>query len=65
MVLFLNDDFEGGELQLVPDDRPPVTITPRAGTLVAFDAGIPHQVLPVIGGMRDSVVDWLLDNRES
>jgi predicted 2-oxoglutarate/Fe(II)-dependent dioxygenase YbiX len=59
LVIFLNDDFTGGELRLFPDDGPgPATIVPRAGTLVAFDAATLHEVLPVAGGSRDTIVDW-------
>lgn len=62
LVLFLNHDFEGGALRLLGTDAaPPVTITPRAGTLVAFDAATLHEVLPVTRGTRETVVDWFLD----
>ena len=62
VVLFLNDDFRGGALRLMPDGAPSRDILPRAGTLVAFDAATLHQVLPVFDGTRDAVVDWLLDS---
>ena len=65
LVLFLNDDFAGGALRLLPEREAPVTITPRAGTLVAFDADTLHEVLPVTSGTRETVVDWLLDGRDS
>jgi predicted 2-oxoglutarate/Fe(II)-dependent dioxygenase YbiX len=58
VVLFLNSgDFTGGELVLYPG-REPIVVTPREGTLVAFDAAMPHEVQPVAGGIRDVVVDW-------
>ena len=60
IVLFLNDNFGGGELRLLPDDAQPVVIRPRTGTLVAFDAATLHEVVPVIGGCRYSIVDWWL-----
>jgi SM-20-related protein len=60
-VVFLNDDFAGGELQLLPDDEPPLIVAPRSGTLVAFDAETLHEVLPVRDGTRDTIVDWYLD----
>lgn len=63
MVLFLNHDFRGGELRLIPDaGGPPRDVAPRAGTLVAFDASILHAVLPVFDGTRDAIVDWLLES---
>ena len=60
LVLFLNDNFEGGELRLSPDGAQPILIQPRTGTLVAFDAGVVHEVLPVAAGRRYTVVDWWL-----
>ena len=60
LVLFLNDDFHGGELRLLPERAAPVVIHPRTGTLVAFDAATVHEVLPVTEGRRYTVVDWWL-----
>ena len=60
LVLFLNQDFRGGELRLLPDDDRSLVIPPTAGTLVAFDAGVVHEVLPVLDGRRYSVIDWWL-----
>jgi predicted 2-oxoglutarate/Fe(II)-dependent dioxygenase YbiX len=61
VVVFLNADFQGGELVIHPEspgDNPPIRITPRPGTLVAFDAALLHEVRPVAGGARDVIVDW-------
>jgi predicted 2-oxoglutarate/Fe(II)-dependent dioxygenase YbiX len=58
VVAFLNADFSGGELRLHPDGAQAVTIRPVTGTLIAFDAGVLHEVLPVVGSSRDTVVDW-------
>jgi predicted 2-oxoglutarate/Fe(II)-dependent dioxygenase YbiX len=63
LVIFLNGsapvpgpgEFSGGELCLI-DGR--VDVVPRAGMLVAFDAGALHEVLPVRHGTRDVIVDW-------
>jgi predicted 2-oxoglutarate/Fe(II)-dependent dioxygenase YbiX len=62
VVVFLNDDFSGGALRLFPDRDEPITIQPRAGTLVAFDAAMSHEVLRVDSGVRDTIVDWFLDD---
>ena len=71
VIVFLNsasdeatpDTFCGGELVIYPGERPdrlcdPMTITPREGTLVAFDAERLHEVRPVAAGSRDVIVDW-------
>lgn len=50
--------FTGGVLRLFPDGGEPVEIVPRRGMLVAFPADTMHEVSPVIGGHRDTVVDW-------
>jgi len=63
LVVFLNTSapvpgpgqFSGGELCLI-DAR--VNVVPREGMLVAFDAGLLHEVAPVGAGTRDVIVDW-------
>jgi predicted 2-oxoglutarate/Fe(II)-dependent dioxygenase YbiX len=64
VVVFLNDEFSGGELLIhpeVPSDGAPMRITPRQGSLVAFDAARLHEVLPVENGARDVIVDWFYE----
>ena len=72
LIVFLNSscsrpapgEFSGGELIIFPElfDSPAtseaVTVVPRQGALVAFDALMSHEVRPVFGGMRDVIVDW-------
>lgn len=50
-IVYLNDDYEGGELYFTAQDR---LIRPRRGMLVAFSAGYHHEhgVLRVTGGRR-------------
>jgi predicted 2-oxoglutarate/Fe(II)-dependent dioxygenase YbiX len=68
IVLFLNSsreadalgDFSGGCLRLFSRahaDRH-VDIVPKAGMLVAFPSSTAHEVMPVVDGCRDAVVDW-------
>lgn len=58
LVLFLNDDFEGGEFYF-PDLK--IKITPEPGLLVCFPSNhyYVHGVLPVKKGIRYSMVSWL------
>jgi predicted 2-oxoglutarate/Fe(II)-dependent dioxygenase YbiX len=56
VVVFLNASFAGGALRLFGDELSDVQ--PRAGALVAFPADLPHEVLRVESGTRDTVVDW-------
>lgn len=57
-VLFLNNDFEGGNF-VFPDLR--VTIRPEPGLLVAFPSSqfYTHKVEPVISGTRYTMVNWM------
>ena len=57
-VLFLNDNFEGGEF-VFPDLR--VRIRPEPGLLIAFPSSqfYAHKVEPVISGTRYAMVNWM------
>ena len=62
MLLFLNDDFIGGELEfcyLCYFDGSKVIIEPKAGSLVAFASHtiFAHEVKPV-KGERYALVKW-------
>jgi SM-20-related protein len=55
------ETFCGGSLVLhgpFGRSEPPLTLVPRAGTLVAFPAETTHEVLPITHGERLSVVSW-------
>jgi len=57
-VLFLNDDFEGGEF-CFPDFR--IKVKPEPGLLVCFPSNqlYKHGVEPVKSGERYSIVNWM------
>lgn len=59
ILLFLNDDFEGGKLYLQLGDKkiyPPQSV----GTVLIFPSFLLHGVEPVTSGIRRSVVTWLV-----
>ena len=61
--LLLNDDYEGGELQIL---KPPTGLTKipkKAGTLAIFDSTCYHRVTPVKKGRRDVLVGWVIGPR--
>ena len=70
IVIFVNSGapaagaaFSGGRLRLhdLPGAEGDVhDVVPVAGTLVAFDSSVLHEVTPVDGGTRLSLVTWLL-----
>jgi len=70
VVIFVNSgapaaeaSFSGGRLRLydLPGaDGEVHDVVPVAGTLVAFESSVLHEVTPVDGGTRLSLVTWLL-----
>lgn len=57
IIVFVNDDYEGGTLRFFGDDLA-INITPTAGQLIAFRSDALHDVEPVRGGLRLTVVSW-------
>jgi len=59
VLVFLNDDFEGGKLFLQDGDKK--TYPPQgAGTALVFPSYMLHGVEPVTSGVRRSIVTWLV-----
>ncbi|QCW23092.1 hypothetical protein [Synechococcus phage S-B05] len=56
-TIFLNDDFEGGELCLWINGEE-VKFKPPAGSSVTYKTGTPHRVNTVTKGHRDAVIFW-------
>lgn len=54
----LNDDYEGGELQLWRGQSP-ATAHKEKGTVVIFPSYMLHRITPVTKGIRNSLVLWL------
>jgi hypothetical protein len=59
-ILYLNDDYEGGEIEFVNFG---IKIKPEAGMLVVFPATYPyaHIAHPVTSGTKYAIVTWLHD----
>ena len=63
-VLFLNDDFSGGDLQLYglisgqEWAAAGFSCPPAPGLFVAFPSDVLHEVTPVTSGVRGTVVTW-------
>jgi len=61
MTVCLNDDYEGGELQLCSygEAEHKIGIPPQGkGTIIVFPSFMDHQVAPVTKGTRYSCVTW-------
>lgn len=56
VILYLNDDFEGGELYYKDID---LTYKPRAGSVIIHNADYYHEVLPVTSGTRYSATTFV------
>jgi len=57
IVVFLNDSFSGGRLNFY-DPTTEFALAGETGLLVAFKADTFHEVLPVTGGERFTIVSW-------
>ena len=60
VILYLNDDFEGGELYFKNFD---LTIKPEAGMLLLFPSNYAyqHEARPITQGTKYAIVTWLHD----
>tara|TARA_B100002019_G_scaffold163513_1_gene141066 strand:- start:297 stop:968 length:672 start_codon:yes stop_codon:yes gene_type:complete len=58
-TIFLSDpdEYSGGELVLMDDNRPQ-KLKLKAGSMVTYPCGTPHQVNEVTGGTREVAVFW-------
>ena len=56
MSLVLNDDFEGGDLEIFGVPTPKL----ETGSMIFFPSFIAHEVTPVTKGTRYSLVLWFL-----
>jgi hypothetical protein len=59
-TLFLNDNYTGGEFQIMPGPKSMCQVTPKKGTLVVFDSRAWHRVRKVKSGTRDVLVGWAI-----
>lgn len=62
IVLYLNDDFEGGEIYYKDLD---IKIKPKKNSLVIHKSTLHHEVLPVIKGVRYSMTTFIWGNEST
>jgi PKHD-type hydroxylase len=56
LVLLLNDEFEGGDFELLwPGNKIPL----KKGRVILFPSILMHRVKPVTKGTRKSLVAWM------
>lgn len=59
MVIQLNDDYEGGNLELKDESNNVIQLEKGIGNLYTFLSDIEHRVDVVNSGVRYSLVNWL------
>lgn len=62
LVLTDPNKYEGGEFECVMHGRvdEPFVAKPEIGDVIFFDSRMPHRVRPVTGGVRKSLVCWVM-----
>jgi len=61
--LLLNDNYEGGELQVLHQPKTLYRVPKQKGRLFIFDARCNHRVTKVKSGRRDVLVGWVVGPR--
>jgi predicted 2-oxoglutarate/Fe(II)-dependent dioxygenase YbiX len=60
IVIQINDEYEGGYLQLKDEDGDSIIqLNKGIGTMYIFYSNIVHRVVPVTDGVRYSLVNWI------
>ena len=64
-VLYLNDQYEGGEFLFYNEDGTHKSYHPEAGTLIYFEGNEEnqHEVLPVLNGERSNIVFFYITDK--
>ena len=57
------DDYEGGNLQLMDENRKSYIAPRQRGSIILFDSRTPHRVQKVRRGERKSIVGWVVGPR--
>jgi predicted 2-oxoglutarate/Fe(II)-dependent dioxygenase YbiX len=58
-VILLNDNYEGGILEIRDINDNLIPAIKKMGNLYVFDSGLRHRVTPVEVGTRYSLVNWI------
>ena len=64
LILYLNDDYVGGELEYINDTNNRVKIIPQKKLVVIMNNQLEHRVLPITSGVRYSLAAFFgfMDN---
>ena len=56
LILYLNDDYTGGELEYLDNTNSKLKIIPEKNLIVTMNSQLKHRVLPISSGVRYSLV---------
>lgn len=59
VVILLNDEYNGGILQIKTVDDSTIDIEKKIGTLIMFPSFLLHRVTNIEDGIRYSIVNWV------
>jgi predicted 2-oxoglutarate/Fe(II)-dependent dioxygenase YbiX len=65
VVIQLNDEYEGGDLELKDNKGNKIEINQKVGKLYVFPSTMKHRVSEVIKGVRYSLVNWVKLNKQN
>mgnify|MGYP002842945794 FL=1 len=57
------DDYQGGNIEMRNGDNEKFLVPRRRGTFIVFDSRTPHRVTTVTGGIRKTLVGWVIGPR--
>lgn len=58
VVILLNDDFEGGNLEVINENGKEEVLSKQKGNLFIFPSDMGHRVTMITNGIRYSLVGW-------
>jgi len=67
-ILYLNDDFEGGEFEYIDENNKKIKINPKKNMMIISSNKLSHRVLPVTDGIRYSLIcpfDFVLKDKKT
>ena len=59
IVIQLNDEYEGGNLELELPNGDYIVVKKEIGNMIIFLSEIKHRVVPVTSGIRYTLVNWI------
>ena len=67
LVIQLNDEYDGGDLQIKDNENKTLIVQKGTGNLILFLSNIEHRVVPIKSGIRYTLVNWvkLKENKDS